>query len=88
MTYSLVTYYLFLKETYYLFLVRDVLNCLLLDGMGGESNYTVTEKYDNYRIVDKVIDGSDVIIIGKIVDDFNILDKNYTRIIYNSIRII
>jgi hypothetical protein len=56
--------------------------------MGGESNYTVIEKYDNYRIVDKVIDGSDVIIIGKIVDDFNILDKNYTRIIYNSIGII
>ena len=28
-------------------------------------------------IVDKVIDGSDIFINGKIVDDFNILDKNY-----------
>ncbi len=26
--------------------------------------------------VDKVIDGSDIFVDGKIVDDFNILDKN------------
>ena len=35
------------------------------------------KKYDNNIIVDKVIDGSDIFINGKIVDDFNILDKNY-----------
>ena len=40
-------------------------------------NYTIIEKYDNNVIVDKVIDGSDIFINGKIVDDFNILDKNY-----------
>ncbi len=40
-------------------------------------NYTIIEKYDNNIIVDKVIDGSDIFINGKIVDDFNILDKNY-----------
>ena len=28
-------------------------------------------------IVDNVVDGSEIFINGKIVDDFNILDKNY-----------
>jgi hypothetical protein len=34
-------------------------------------------KYDKHIIVDKVIDGSDIFINGKFVDDFNDLDKNY-----------
>ncbi len=40
---------------------------------------TIIEKYDNHIIVDNVIDGSDIFTNGKIeiVDDFNILDKNY-----------
>ena len=38
----------------------------------------IVQKYDNNIIVDKVIDGSNICINGKIVDDFNILDKNYT----------
>ena len=54
--------------------VGDVLNCITGKG---EVNYTIIEKYDNNIIVDKVIDGSDIFINGKIVDDFNILDKNY-----------
>ena len=44
------------------------------------NDYTIIEKYDNNIIVDKVIDGSDIFINGKIVDDFNILDKNYIYI--------
>jgi hypothetical protein len=43
----------------------------------GEVNYTIIEKYDNNIIVDKVIDGSEIFVNGKIVDNFNILDKNY-----------
>jgi hypothetical protein len=54
--------------------VGDVLNCITEKG---ELNYTIIEKYDNNKIVDKVRDGSDLFIHGKIVDDFNILDKNY-----------
>jgi hypothetical protein len=54
--------------------VRDVLHCITDKG---EVNLTIIEKYDNYIIVDNVIDGSDIITNGKIVDDFNILDKNY-----------
>jgi hypothetical protein len=54
--------------------VGDVLNCITEKC---EVNYTIIEKYDNNVIVDKVIDGSDIFINGKIVDDFNILDKNY-----------
>ena len=54
--------------------VGDVLHCITEKG---EVNYTTIEKYDNNIIVDKVIDGSDIFINGKIVDDFNILDKNY-----------
>ena len=42
-----------------------------------EFNFTVIEKYDNYMIVDKDIEGSDIFINGKTVHDFNILDKNY-----------
>ena len=42
-----------------------------------EVNYTTIEKYDNNIIVDKVIDGDEKFINGKIVDDFNILDQNY-----------
>ena len=54
--------------------VGDVLNCI--KGTG-EVNYTKKEKYDNNVVVDKVIDGSEIFIHGKIVDDFNILDQNY-----------
>ena len=54
--------------------VGDVLNCILEKG---EVNYTNTEKYDNNILVNKVIDGSDIFINGKIVDDFRNLDKNY-----------
>ena len=54
--------------------VGDVLNC---NKGTGEVNYTKKEKYDNNVTVDKVIDGSEIFINGKIVDDFNILDKNY-----------
>ena len=54
--------------------VGDVLNCITEKC---EVNYTVIAKYNNNIIVDKVIDGSDIFINGKIVDDFNILDKNY-----------
>ena len=54
--------------------VGDVLNCITEKG---EVNYTIMEKCDNYILVGKVIDGSDIFIDGKIVDDFNILDKNY-----------
>ena len=54
--------------------VGDVLNCIT---QKYEVNYTIIEKYDNKVIVDKVIDGSDIFINGKIVDDFNVLDKNY-----------
>ena len=44
--------------------VGDVLNCITEKG---EVIYTIIEKYDN----------SDIFINGKIVNDFNILDKNY-----------
>ena len=54
--------------------VGEVLHCITDEG---EVNLTIIEKYDNYIIVDHVIDGSDIFINGKIVDDFNILDKNY-----------
>ena len=54
--------------------VRDVLHC---STDKGEVNYAEIEKCDNNIIVDKVIDGSDIFINSKIVDDFNILDKNY-----------
>jgi hypothetical protein len=54
--------------------VGDVLNCITEKG---EVNYTIMEKCDNYILVGKVIDGSDIFIDGKIVDDFDILDKNY-----------
>ena len=54
--------------------IGDVLNCITGKG---EVNYTIIEKNDNNIIVDKVIDGSDIFINGKIVDDCNILDKNY-----------
>jgi hypothetical protein len=49
--------------------------CVCMDK--GELNYTITEKYDNYIIVDNVIDGNDFFVNGKIVDDFNIFYKNY-----------
>ena len=42
-----------------------------------EFDYTKIGKYDNYMIVDKDIEGSDIFINGKTVHDFNILDKNY-----------
>ena len=35
------------------------------------------ENNNNNIMVDKVIDGSDEFINGKIVDDFNILDRDY-----------
>ena len=54
--------------------VGDVFHCI---PDKGEVNLTSKEKYDNYIIVDSGIDGSDIFINGKIVDDFNILDKNY-----------
>jgi hypothetical protein len=38
--------------------VGDVLNCIVLGK--GEFDYTITEKYDNYIIVDKDIAGSDI----------------------------
>jgi hypothetical protein len=41
--------------------VGDVLHCITDKG---EVNYTITEKYDNNIIVDKVIDGSDIFING------------------------
>ena len=53
--------------------VGDVLNCIT---QKYEVNYTIIEKYDNNVIVDKVIDGSDIFMIDKIVDDFNTLDKH------------
>ncbi len=56
--------------------VGDVLNYI---SEKGEVHYTTIEKYDNNLIVDKVIDGSDIFINGEIVDDFNILDKNYVH---------
>ena len=60
--------------------VGDVLNCITEKG---EVDYTIIEKYDNNIIVDKGIDGSDIFINGKIVDDFNILDKNiYIHLMY------
>jgi hypothetical protein len=43
----------------------------------GEVNYTIIEKYDKNIIVDKVIDGSDIFINGKNVQDLNNLEKNY-----------
>ena len=49
--------------------VGDVFHCI---PDKGEVNLTSKEKYDNYIIVDKVMDGSDIIINGTIVDDFNI----------------
>jgi hypothetical protein len=54
--------------------VGDVLHCITDKG---EVNYTIAEKYDNNTIVDKFIDGSDILINGKVVDDFDILDKNF-----------
>jgi len=51
-----------------------VLNCITYEG---EVHLSIIEKYDKNIIVDKIIDGSDIFINGKIVDDFNILDKNY-----------
>ena len=49
--------------------VGDVFHCI---PDKGEVNLTSKEKYDNYIIVDSGIDGSDIFINGKIVDDFNI----------------
>ena len=49
--------------------VDDVLHCILIEQ--GEFNHTIIEKYDNHKIVDKVIDGCDNCINGKIVDVFN-----------------
>ena len=57
------------------FNVGDVLNCIVLEKV--EFDYTKIGKYDNYMIVDKDIEGSDIFINGKTVHDFNILDKNY-----------
>ena len=54
--------------------VRDVLHCITDKG---EVNLTIIEKCDKNIIVDKVIDGSDIFLNGKIVHDFTILDKNY-----------
>jgi hypothetical protein len=54
--------------------VGNVLNCCT-----GKSEvyYNIIEKCDNYIIVGKDIDGSDVFVDGKIFDDFIILDQNY-----------
>ena len=49
--------------------VGHVLNCITYEG---EVHLSIIEKYDNDIIVDKVMDGSDIIINGTIVDDFNI----------------
>jgi hypothetical protein len=57
------------------FNVGDVFHCIVLEKV--EFNYTTIKKYDNYMIVDKDIEGSDIFINGKTVDDFNIIDKNY-----------
>ena len=35
------------------------------------------EKYENHTIVDENIEGDDIFINGKIVDDFNTLDKKF-----------
>ena len=35
------------------------------------------EKYENHIIVDENIEGDDMFINGKIVDDFNTLDKKF-----------
>jgi hypothetical protein len=43
--------------------VGDVLNCNCIEK--GEFNYSVIEKYDNYKIVDKDLEGSDVFIKNK-----------------------
>ena len=55
--------------------IGDVLNCMVLERVNWVIYYN--RKYDKHIIVDKVIDGSDIFINGKFVDDFNDLDKNY-----------
>ena len=67
-------YTIYMHTTYN---VGGVLNCI---AERDEVKYNIIEKYDNYILVDKVIDGSDIFINGKIVDDFIILDKNYILI--------
>jgi hypothetical protein len=62
--------------------VGDVLFCIVLEK--GEFNYTIIEKYDNFIVVDKDIEGSDIFINGKIVEDFNVLDKNKCIYFYSN----
>ena len=73
-TYVYYIIYIYIYNIYRTYNVGDVLNCI---AERGEVNYTIIEKYDNNIIVDKVIDGSEIFVNGKIVDNFNILDKNY-----------
>ena len=44
---------------------------------GNEDDYILKGKYDNYSVVNKDLTGEDAIFVkGKIVDDFNTLDKS------------
>ena len=69
-----ILFHININDSEEIYNVGGVLHCV---ADKGDVNYTIIEKYDNYILVDKVIDGSDVFINGKIVDDFIILDKNY-----------
>jgi len=40
-------------------------------------DYTIIEIYNNYIVVDKILETGDIYINGKILDDFNTRDENY-----------
>jgi len=80
-TYVYYIIYIYIIYIYRTYNVGDVLNCI---AERGEVNYTIIEKYDDCLIVDKVMDGIEIFINGKLVDDFNILDKNYIHTLYVS----
>jgi hypothetical protein len=55
--------------------IGDKLSYVLKDN--AEGILTIKQIFDNYIVIDEIIDETDIFINGKIISDFHVLDKTY-----------
>jgi hypothetical protein len=55
--------------------IGDKLSYVLKDNT--EGILTIKQIFDNYIVIDEIIDETDIFINGKIISDFHVLDKTY-----------
>ena len=55
--------------------IGDKLSYVLKDN--AEGILTIKQIFDNYIVIDEIIDETDIFINGKIISDFHVFDKTY-----------